>query len=278
MVAEFALLYGNNWFVVPVQQPVSSLAEIEGVLVTDVFGWRFLVSAATPSSGGAWTSWDLFSLSPRGIDNAPTPLPQHLFIPSTAGPIQDGAPLEAVALVRDESADMVWGVEQRIPDGLGGSQDGTEAARRFRVALDALLPAPPPPDPDAPVLRYVLGTEVPESWIPFLPVHRPHQTREVRLQRASMPRFVPGEPPMSVRPRTSILRPGLAPDDTQTEPYFVNEEEVPRAGAVVRGALRRARWHDGSTVVWHGRTVSTGRGETDSGLRFDVIETRDPRG
>lgn len=149
---------------------MSHPAEIEGVLVTDVFGWRTLVGAATPSSGGAWTTWDLFSLSPRGVDDAPTPLPQHLFLPATAGPIQDGAPLETFALVRDESADMVSAVEQRVPDGLGASQDGTEAARRFRVALEALLPAPAPPAADAPALRYILGTDVPESWIPFLPV------------------------------------------------------------------------------------------------------------
>jgi hypothetical protein len=53
---------------------------------------------------------------------------------------------------------------------------------------------------------------------------------------------------------------------------MINEEEVPRTGVVVSGALRRARWVGGRTVVWHARGVTTGRGEVDSGLRFDVVE------
>ena len=282
VIAEFALVYGNNWLVVPYVQPIGTLAEIEGVVITDVFGQLTLVSAATPSSGGNWTSWDLFSLSPRGSGPASPPLAEHLFLPGGLGTVIDAPPHESVALVRDESADMVWGVEQRVPDGLGASQDGTQTARRFTDELAAGRPPEPAPDPDAPALVYTLGTEVPESWIPFLPVHKPADTREIRLQRASMPRFVPahdgtGDITQAVRPRTSILRPGLNDDDTQASPYFLNEEEVPRVGVNVKGTLRRARWLGGRAVVWHGRTVTSGRGETDSGLRFDSISPRDPR-
>jgi hypothetical protein len=275
VVAEFALVYGNNWFVVPYSQPVGSLAEIEGVVVTDVFGRRTLVRPAVDSSGGKWTSWDLFSLSPRGTAlAAPPPLPQHLFLPAVSGQVLDAEPHETVALVRDESADMVWGVERRVADGLGGSRDGTEAARRFADALAAELPDEGPPEEGTARLRFRLGTEVPESWIPFLPVHTPQSTRQIHLQRAAMPRFLP-DGPQPVRPRTSILKPGQV--GTELPSYFLNEEEVPRAGVNVQGTLRRARWLDGATVVWHGRTVVSGRGEADSGLRFDVVERRDPR-
>ncbi len=167
--------------------------------------------------------------------------------------------------------------------GSAAARTGPQAARRFTDELAAQRPPDPAPGDDAPTLRYVLGTEVPESWIPFLPVHKPADTRSIRLQRASMPRFVP--PPSSggaettepVRPRTSILRPGLLADDTQQSPYFLNEEEVARAGVKVSGALRRVRWLDGRTLVWHARTVSSGRGETDSGLRFDAVQPVDPR-
>jgi hypothetical protein len=276
VVAEFALLYGNNWFVVPYRQPVGSLAELEGVVVTDVFGRRTLVTAATDGAGGRWTAWDLFSLSPRGTGPAPPALPQHLFLPAVAGQVLDAEPHESVALVRDESADMVWGVEQRVPDGLDGSQDGTESARRFSDALAALLPAEAPAPETAPALVYRLGTQVPESWIPFVPVQTGDAMREIALRRAAMPRFVPGGP-QPVRPRTAILRPGVADDDASAAPYLIDEEEVPRAGVNVRGTLRRARWLDGRAVVWHGRTVVSGRGETDSGLRFDTVSPRDPR-
>jgi hypothetical protein len=275
VVAEFALVYGNNWFVIPYTQRIGTLAEIEGVVVTDVFGRRTLVRAAVPSSGGKWTSWDLFSLSPRGTGAAPPPLPQHLFLPALSGQVLDAEPHETVALIRDESADMVWGVERRIPDGLGGSRDGIEAARRFADALAEALPPEPPAADGAASLRYRLGTSIPESWIPFLPVHKPASTREIRLQRAAMPRFLPSGP-QPVRPRTSILRPGIV-GDVQVAPYFLNEEEVPRAGVNVHGTFRRARWIDGEAVIWHGRTVVSGRGEADSGLRFDTVDVRDPR-
>jgi hypothetical protein len=75
-----------------------------------------------------------------------------------------------------------------------------------------------------------------------------------------------------IRPVTSILRPGIAPDDSSAAPFFLNEEEVPRAGVVVTARLRRARRFDGTPVVWHGLSVSTGRGGGRSGLAFDRIE------
>jgi hypothetical protein len=283
VVAEFALVYGNNWFAIPCNQDVGTLAEIEGIVVTDVFGQRTLVRAAVGASSGSWGSWDLFSLSPRGTTAAAPVLGQHLFLPATAVQTLDAEPHETVTLVRDEMADMVWGIERRVADGLGGGQDGIEAARRFTESLlrvlqeerPEVIPAvpPPPPDPSAPKLRYRLGTEVSESWIPFLPVHRDDGLRAIQLQRASMPRFLDSDAdPQLVRPRTTILRHGLSEQDALLEQYHLNEEEVPRTGVTVNGALRRARWLDGRTVVWHGRTVVTGRGEVDSGLRFDVVE------
>ena len=49
-------------------------------------------------------------------------------------------------------------------------------------------------------IQYRLGTEVSENWIPFIPVHIPGSNREVRLQRAAMPRLIV-EPPVPVEPR-----------------------------------------------------------------------------
>ena len=277
VVAEFALLYGNNWHVVPYAQRCGTLAEIEGIVVSDVFGWRTSVRAATGSSGGVWTRWDFFSLSRRPTGDSAAALGQHLFLPPAAARVDEREPAEAVAFVRDETTNTVWAVETRVPDGLGGARDGAIAARQFSGALEQLEEslAGGPPQPAAAAagatLRYRLGTTVPENWIPFLPVHKPHDTREIRLQRASMPRFFLGGA-QPVRPVTSVLRPGLLPDDTQDAPYFVNEEEVSPAGVVVEGGLRRTRWLGGKTSVWHARRKRSGRGEGGSGLRFDVVE------
>lgn len=51
---------------------------------------------------------------------------------------------------------------------------------------------------------------------------------------------------------------------------FINEESIPRAGLRVQMTKQRIRWVNGSTHVWVGRKVLTGRGEGASGLRFDV--------
>ncbi len=268
VVSEFALLYGNNWFVVACRQPVGTLAELEGVIVTDVFGFRSLINATAGSAGGNWTDWDSFSLSPRASAAPVGPLPQHLFLPASLGHVVDGEPLESVTFVRDEGADMVWAIEQRIPDAFGSSRDGAEAARRLRQQLAPEIDQPV--TGDAP-LRYVAQTEVAEHWIPFIPVHKPQDTREIRLQRSAITRIV-APVGSRIRPVTSILRQGVATDDSSAAQYFVNEEEVSRAGVVVTGRWRRARRYDGTPIVWHARSVATGRGAGHSGLAFDRVE------
>lgn len=194
------------------------------------------------------------------------------------GHLLEGDPFESVAFVRDQMTNTVWAVETRVADGLGGGRDGAAEARVFRAALDQLerslsdgAAAPAPAAAPAAALRYRLGTGVPENWIPFVPVHKPRDTRAIRLQRASLPRFfLEGVAP--VRPLTTILREGLRADDVQERPYFIHEEEVPRAGVVVAATLQRARWMGGATCVWHGRRKSNGRGEGGSGIRFDIVE------
>lgn len=276
MVAEFALLFSNNWFIVPYRQPVGSLAEIDGIVVTDVFGWRTQIGPATGSSDGVWTRWDYFSLAARSADGSHAPLGQHLLLPPALSHTVEGEPFESVAFIRDEMANMVWAVETQVPDGDGGRRDGSAYARQLRNALGelarTLAPAVPSIAADAPLLRYQLGNTVPENWIPFLPVHKPDDTRSIRLQRASMPRFfLDGVTP--VRPLTSILRDGLRDaDETQEHAFYVNEEEVPRSGICIEGTLQRARWFGGQTFLWHGRRVTLGRGEGGSGLRFDIVE------
>ena len=55
-------------------------------------------------------------------------------------------------------------------------------------------------------------------------------------------------------------------------PYFIAEEEIPRAGRKVTRSFQRARWVDGTTWLWIGRAAPLGRGEGSSGLAFDTIE------
>ena len=120
-------------------------------------------------------------------------------------------------------------------------------------------------------VAYLAMTSVPEHFIPFVPVHVPDSLREIQLQRSRMLRVIEGDPlpPDKVPPRTTLLRQGL--DESPKQPYFLHEEEVPRAGITVRESFRRARWTKGEAYVWLGVQKQTGRGERSSGLAFDVL-------
>ena len=174
--------------------------------------------------------------------------------------------------MRDEMANMVWGVERTVPLATGDTRRGSEVAGEglaHRRVLGEATPAVEPP-PAAPI-AYRAMLMPPEHWIPFVPVHVAGDSRETQLQRAALPRIIEGSsvPIERVRPRTTLLREGL--DETPARSYLVHEEEVPREGTNVALAFQRARWRDGSAVVWLSARRGTGHGEGSSGLAFDQL-------
>lgn len=121
-------------------------------------------------------------------------------------------------------------------------------------------------------ISYLAMTEVPENWIPFVPVHINNDNREIQLQRASNLRIIEGDPvaPQKIKPQTSILREGLE-NVSKPSAYYIHEEEVPRAGVRVLQSFQRTRWVNGEVFVWLGMKKKTGRGEGSGGLQFDKI-------
>jgi hypothetical protein len=272
---EFALVYSNDWFVIPYSLPVGAVATIRGFVVTNVFGERFWIAAAGTGADTDWQRWSMFTINVRGEAGAAADT--SLLLLPTVAKIQEGAPTEEVALVRDEVANMVWGVERVVPLATGASKPGLEAARETRAFFEAEVAAalggvlPPPSIAPAAAIRYRVMTTVPENWIPFLPVHVDGSNREIQLQRAALPRVIEGDPaaPVKVEPTTHLLREGL--DRAPAQPYFVHEEEVPRAGTVVSQRFERTRWTNGRVYVWLRVRRQTGRGEGSSGLAFDQL-------
>jgi hypothetical protein len=279
MLIEFGLTYANDWFLVPFAVEAGSIARVEGAAVTNVFGERTWIEAASRGLDDDWRRWAMFlaSIRGKGLQWADTSL---LLLP-VAPKVNDGPVLEEVMLVRDEMANMVWAIEHTIPLQSGEGKRGVEAARELRAFherdLERLLGAPPasPALAEGAQVRYDIMNGVPENWLPFVPVHREGETRSIQLQRAAMLRILTGDPerPEKVRPRTSLLRQGL----DAKEAYFLHEEEVPRAGVVVTQRYQRTRWHDGRPWVWLGVRKQTGRGEAHSGLAFDrLVHVRKP--
>jgi hypothetical protein len=245
MLAEFGLLYGNDWFMLPHPMPVNVVCEIRGILVDDTFGRHTYVQPAGAGSEAAWQRFAMFHQTER---DGQAKANLFFLVPSVAH-VLESPPLERVNFVRDEMANMAWGVETIVPSQLGTGLDGDRLSR----------PAEPPPGQasDTEVtIRYLAGTSAPKNWIPFIPVQLDERSGQIALQRA---RVAGGRPP-----RGLLLRePG--------SPYFVAEEEVPRAGVYVERAWQRARWIRGRTLTWVGRRKTAGRGEGSSGLGFDRL-------
>jgi hypothetical protein len=250
--AEMGLVFGNDWFVIPFELPVNSLCEIQGLVVTDVFGDRTLIRAANDAPDTQWQRWSMFNVSGQDGDAWRG---RYFFLPASITQAHESDPIEEVSFVRDEMANLAWAVEETIPDATG---KGIEARL---VAQTAGLP--PLPAPSIAPVRYVLGTTVPENWIPFLPVHLPGSVQDIRFQRAAMPKL--GSPPVDVvRPRGILLKEVVSP-------FFIAEAEILASGTVVSRRFQRTRWYEGSTYLWLGRARETGRGGGSSGLRFDQI-------
>jgi hypothetical protein len=269
LVMEFALVYANDWFMLPFALEAGSLALVRGLAVTNVFGERTWVEPGSKGLDDDFKRWSMFTLNTKGKRGEPADLTLALL--PTVPKIQEGKPFEEFAMLRDEMANMVWGVETRIPSPSGGSLNGREAAfetRRFFEELAGLTPQPP--EEYKANIRYEVMNSVPENWIPFVPVHKEGSNSAIHLQRSSMLRFIEGDPNApKIKPRTDLLREGL--DQQPVKVFFIEEEEVPRSGIHVSQSFQRTRWYAGKVFTWLGVRKRTGRGEGSSGLAFDRV-------
>ena len=148
---EFALAYSNDWFTIPVELPVGVLAKVEGLVVTNVFGERLWIEAAGRGQDDDWTRWSMFGLDIRGTE--PLPSDTSLLLPATLPHQSESLPLEDVLLIRDEIANLVWGIERIVPLATGVGRRGAEVAeealahrrRLGRQAAHRRRPRRPPP-------------------------------------------------------------------------------------------------------------------------------------
>ena len=253
MLAEFGLIYSNDWFMLPHPMNINTVCEIRGILVDDTFGRHTFIRPAGRGPETAWQRWAMFHLTEKDPSRS---VANRFYLVPAVGKVLESEPLERVNFIRDEMSNMVWGVESIVPSQTGQGMSGYETV--------------PPNETSGPLtssdkdvkIRYVLGTTVPKNWIPFIAVHAEGSVSEIRLQRA---RMVGGEPP-----RGQVLREARSP-------YFVEEEEIPRAGVFVERSWQRARWIDGRTFVWVGRQKKAGKGEGWSQLVFDQIVDLQPK-
>jgi hypothetical protein len=260
LVMEFALVYGNDWFVIPLKSLIGDLSRVTGLIVTDTFGERTIVNTAeTTSVTPGERPWSMYK-----IGNA-TQRSDFVWLAPTVTQTIDGDALEDVFFLRDDMAAMAWAVEHQLP---GPLDDGIDAYAAYLERIKREAPPPPAPIPAgvvAPDIDYVLETTVPDNWIPLVPVRTPDFApllRRGQLVRATGATFVANVA------RAEILEPW--------HPLFIDDRIVPREGREVTRRFRRARWTDGSTYLWLGRESRVGRGPGYAGLQFDLVR-KQPR-
>lgn len=241
-LVEFSTIYGNDWFSFPIPVTYGSMQRISDLVVRDTFGTHELIAPA------ADPQWAMYRPAGSSI------VAPALAVPSvTVAPLA-GDVVEEVRFLRDEMANLVWGVEQLVTDSDGNRHDLPDEYVRAMVRTDV--------NARTADVAYKLMTEVPEHWVPFIAVHLPGGSRQVGLVEAVLPRPNSLGDLVTSSPRSSVLQ--------ELRGLVLPEEEVPTAGVVVRRRWFLARSADGGRHAWAARSVATGRGEGASGLRFDV--------
>lgn len=131
VMLEFVLVYGNDWFKVPVDTPVGTLSRVTELAITDTFG---ITTRDVPAANGAW---NLF-MADLG-DTAAGP-DKGLFLPPVLGEVAESDPVEEVVLMRDEMANLAFGIEERVESPVGSPLD-REAFHPPRLAVGSMRPA-----------------------------------------------------------------------------------------------------------------------------------------
>jgi hypothetical protein len=237
-LAEFALVSGDDWLVVPVDGQLGAVNQVLQVTVRTTFGEdREVAEASADRRTRGFRMYEVTGTDGRSMDGVVLP-------PIAPTPLL-GDPVEEVAFLRDEAANMAWAVERVVPGRSGDPRPRSAEPRRS---------SPPIPDDLAPDdVLYELVTPVPRHWIPLVPVRTAPGV--VGLRKGAM---LEGDQPV---PATGWL---LSPT-----PLTFPMEEIPREGVTVRAVPALARRRDGSYARWTGHRIRTGRGEGSSGFVSD---------
>ena len=285
---KFATLYSNDWMLIPLKTAIGKYITIKSIEVKDTFGILHTIE----SRAGDFFTNTLYNSSGTGTG---------LFYAPQLAATLEGKPIEEVELLRDEMANMVWGVEKTVSDGCGSTLDEQLKAIQLKTFIDDLYEQnriKPEPgivsfsennnlerkNPAQSDYRYTLQTHVPFNWIPFVPQHIKDKNfgdqfkfwgREMILRRGKMPCHIlteEGYKLQPVLPVTSILRKGL--DGKVYEPLFINEEEVQQTGIRLIKNYQRTRWLNGKTYLWLGMYKRLAKFSENSGLEFDTLHEK----
>ena len=314
VVMRFATMYSNDWMLFPLKTEIGQYITIERIDVIDSFGQRHTMSgdcrAGNKEQLGEYEEqWQVFVNSTVG-DAKRTAINGLYYAQQLAATIE-GKPVEEIKILRDEIANMVWGVENIVSDGCGGTLDANLYATQLETIVNERNKAGEPVrEPDTIVFgqdsapqvekaasnqaprakfSYSLQSSVPFNWIPFIPQRLATEDtkkspffmggREIILRRGKMPCHIFNGNKFdlhAVRPKSSIMRPVVTRDKNgnvlKEEPMVIHEEAVQATGIRLTKNYQRARWIGGKTYQWLGVHKRQSRTEASSGLVFDKLK------
>lgn len=249
LMLEFGLVYGNDWFTLPIDVPVGAMAEVDSLTLETTFNQTISLGSAADTDDDPETDWNMYGFAVSEDD----PDRRGLFLPPVIASTIESDTVEEVTFARDEMANVGWAIEKLVEGTVGQRRDRD---KETEVAETDTTPVATTEGADA---AYQLSTDVPENWFPLLPYRT--SLDSIRLERGLLFDGDGAQAPPVGR---------LLADDVEIE-----EDELPRSGKTVERAYQRTRWIDGTTHLWSGRSVGVGRDSGDSGLAFDQLV--DPR-
>ena len=111
LLTEFATVYSNDWYMLPLTVPAGSLSRIESLTMYDCFGEKHNIKP-TAVHDGKNRDWRFFELS--GDPSAEKESSPWLYTPRSLLGGQEDKPVEKVVFTRDEMANLAWGIEETL--------------------------------------------------------------------------------------------------------------------------------------------------------------------
>jgi hypothetical protein len=260
LIVEFATVYANDWYLLPIQLPCGALHTVGQLTITNSFGdppdSLDPVALSIPFFGSNLTGtpdWCLFRQTVIQSDGTLANLNGLLLLPSAAA-VQSSPPAEEVVLIRDDTADLGWAVEHTV---LG--TDDRPLDRYSAAAQQAPLATPTPPADDGTTVRYLLETDVPVYCFPLVP----DPTGLPQMDLLVLRRVGADGQPDDVLPQGQLLPP------LQSQPLF--DQELAAEGTTIRRRRYLIRGYDGEPLLWTGRERATGGHFGSIPLAFDQI-------
>lgn len=278
MLTIFSQLFGEDWYMVPLEQKTGTLRKILSLNVKDNFDNTFQIGPIADISANSGL-WSMFTLSNK---NETPPNGSLFFLPNTISNMLESDDVEEVTFLRDEMMNIAWAVENKY------EVDGRQVDRNDELAMlekEKDMNRANTINRNGSLPLYTEMGEVPENWVPYFPVLLSSQSAQMVLKRGKASP-VDGVPYYPTDPKGKIIK----------ESILVNEEEIPaipvsvvrkynlvnlgrnenwvleKDAATGKWGIRRTDPGTANLLVWSSREKKVGKKVHLKDLNFDTVE------